>query len=181
MEARPPAENRHGGAPRGERPASWDAPRLTKRGPSRLANATTEIVRLSALRPPLSLRWTRSRGKTRAQQRAAGTNKTALFDIVNTATANGSCASRAPARVPGERSESRDPGATRRIAQTMRCFAILALGPGSRSACARALRCTRPGHETTGARTSVEGAEKHENARRAWSSSFPPAASSAAA
>src|SRR4051795_968516 len=25
MEARPPAENRHGGAPRGERPASWDA------------------------------------------------------------------------------------------------------------------------------------------------------------
>ena len=27
MEARPPAENRHGGAPRGERPASWDAPR----------------------------------------------------------------------------------------------------------------------------------------------------------
>src|SRR3954454_7984937 len=29
MEARPPAKNRHGGAPRGERPASWDAPRLT--------------------------------------------------------------------------------------------------------------------------------------------------------
>src|SRR3954453_5552435 len=29
MEARPPAENRHGGAPRGERPASWDAPRPT--------------------------------------------------------------------------------------------------------------------------------------------------------
>src|SRR3954447_18955640 len=27
MEARPPAENRYGGAPRGERPASWDAPR----------------------------------------------------------------------------------------------------------------------------------------------------------
>ena len=54
MEARPPAENRHGGAPRGERPASWDAPRLTRADPSRLANATTEIVRLSALRPPLS-------------------------------------------------------------------------------------------------------------------------------
>ncbi len=30
MEARPPAENRHCGAPRGERPASWDAPRLTR-------------------------------------------------------------------------------------------------------------------------------------------------------
>ena len=53
MEARPPAENRHGGAPRGERPASWDAPRLTRADPSRLANATTDIVRLSALRPPL--------------------------------------------------------------------------------------------------------------------------------
>ena len=53
MEARPPAENRHGGAPRGERPASWDAPRLTRADQSRLANATTDIVRLSALRPPL--------------------------------------------------------------------------------------------------------------------------------
>src|SRR3954464_7764468 len=53
MEARPPAENRHGGAPRGERPASWDAPRLTRADQSRLANATNEIVRLSALRPPL--------------------------------------------------------------------------------------------------------------------------------
>src|SRR3954447_17681369 len=33
MEARPPAENRHGGAPRGERPASWDAPHLVGCGP----------------------------------------------------------------------------------------------------------------------------------------------------
>ena len=53
MEARPPAENRHGGAPRGERPASWDAPRLTRADESRLASATTTQVRLSALRPPL--------------------------------------------------------------------------------------------------------------------------------
>src|SRR3981189_420232 len=59
MEARPPAENRHGGAPRGERPASWDAPRLTRADQSRLANATTERVRLSALRPPLD----RGRGR----------------------------------------------------------------------------------------------------------------------
>jgi len=29
-------------------------------------------------------------GQTRAQQRAAGTNNTALFDIVNMTTANGS-------------------------------------------------------------------------------------------
>src|SRR3954447_374399 len=49
----PRPKNRHGGAPRGERPASWDAPRLTRADPSRLANATNEIVRLSALRPPL--------------------------------------------------------------------------------------------------------------------------------
>src|SRR3977135_786150 len=59
MEARPPAENRHGGAPRGERPASWDAPRLTRAVQSRLANATTEYVRLSARRPPLQGGWTR--------------------------------------------------------------------------------------------------------------------------
>src|ERR1700716_2376863 len=38
MEARPPAKNRHGGAPRGERPASWDAPRLT-RADSRASHA----------------------------------------------------------------------------------------------------------------------------------------------
>jgi hypothetical protein len=37
--------------------------------------------------------------QTRAQQRAAGTKKTALFDIVNAATANGSSASREAARL----------------------------------------------------------------------------------
>ena len=96
MEARPPAENRHGGAPRGERPASWDAPRLTSADRSRLANATTDIVRLSALRPPLhSGMDAKGKARTRAQQRAAGTNNTALFDIVNMTAANGSCASRA--------------------------------------------------------------------------------------
>src|SRR3954471_23089608 len=96
MEARPPAENRHGGAPRGERPASWDAPRLTRADPSRLANATNEIVRLSALRPPLYRVDAKGKARTRAQQRAVGTKKTALFDIVNTTTANGSL--RAPRR-----------------------------------------------------------------------------------
>src|SRR6516165_9221721 len=30
-EARPRVKNRHGGAPRGERPASWDAKRLARR------------------------------------------------------------------------------------------------------------------------------------------------------
>ena len=95
MEARPPAENRHGGAPRGERPASWDAPRLTRADPSRLANATTDIVRLSALRPPLLRGRARmDKGPTRAQQRAAGTNNTALFDIVRLGRRNGSLARR---------------------------------------------------------------------------------------
>src|SRR6476661_9663860 len=71
-----------GGAASGERPASWDAPRLTRADPSRLASATNEIVRLSALRPPLQGDGRDHKDDTRAQQRAAGTNNTALFDIV---------------------------------------------------------------------------------------------------
>ena len=102
MEARPPAENRHGGAPRGERPASWDAPRLTRADPSRLANATTDIVRLSALRPPLVGVDAKGKARTRAQQRAAGTNNTALFDIVNRDKANGPLCAPPMSRVPGE-------------------------------------------------------------------------------
>src|SRR5262245_48778993 len=46
MEARPPTENRHGGAPRGRARPAGRAPRLTsvdRRAPKR---ATTEIVRL---------------------------------------------------------------------------------------------------------------------------------------
>src|SRR6478736_2674855 len=108
MEARPPAENRHGGAPRGERPASWDAPRLTRADQSRLANATTEIVRLSALRPPLQGDGRDHKDKTRAQQRAAGTKNTALFDIVNRDDGQRPAlrAVTSHARVPGERSET---------------------------------------------------------------------------
>src|SRR5215468_12164329 len=34
-------------------PPPWDAPRLDRRGGSRLASATNDISRLSALRPPL--------------------------------------------------------------------------------------------------------------------------------
>ena len=110
MEARPPAENRHGGAPRGERPASWDAPRLTRADQSRLARATTTQVRLSALRPPLVGVDAKGKQRTRAQQRAAGTKNTALFDIVRFER----CAprgrpvriARARARVPAERTRS---------------------------------------------------------------------------
>src|SRR5262245_25456860 len=46
-------------------------------------SATTEVSRLSALRPPLMGADGKEKSKTRAQQRAAGTKKTALFDIVN--------------------------------------------------------------------------------------------------
>src|SRR5262245_14704309 len=53
-EARPPAQNRHGGAPRGER-VPLDARRASlgadRRAPKR---ATTEDLRLSALRSPLT-------------------------------------------------------------------------------------------------------------------------------
>ena len=76
MEARPPAENRHGGAPRGERPASWDAPRLTRADPSRLTNATNEIVRLSALRPPLIRGWTRKESENPGATTRRGNEET---------------------------------------------------------------------------------------------------------
>ena len=89
MEARPPAKNRHGGAPRGERPASWDAPRLTRADQSRLANATNEIVRLSALRPPSSGRARMDRDQpgrrnaSRERDVLRGTRpRSGLFDIV---------------------------------------------------------------------------------------------------
>ena len=81
MEARPPAENRHGGAPRGERPASWDAPRLTSAevAPRTRDNNTSAPVGA----PPTPRRGGRDhKDTTRAPKRAAGTKKTALFDIV---------------------------------------------------------------------------------------------------
>ena len=149
MEARPPAENRHGGAPRGERPASWDAPRLTRadRRVSQTRQQNKCACRRSA-HPSFGDGRERKR-RTRAQQRAAGTNNTALFDIVNTdgqrfasraATSHASCA---PSRVPGERaSASEDPGprgdTTDRARQTiLRCATY---GAGSRLSF-RSARC----------------------------------------
>ena len=56
-EARPRVKNRHGGAPRGERPASWDARRLARRLAYRVmirpTGASHAPERFSALRPPL--------------------------------------------------------------------------------------------------------------------------------
>ena len=151
MEARPPAENRHGGAPRGERPASWDAPRLTRADQSRLTNATKEIVRLSALRPPLhSGMDAKGKARTRAQQRAAGTNNTALFDIVSLRlrpTAHVRAAS-PHARVPGR--AQRDPGPRSFTAKSMDVETSRRVASGSRiSFRSRKGACyTRPGHET---------------------------------
>src|SRR3954447_2946574 len=115
-----------GSAAPGRKSPRWSAERRASRvmgraaphsrGWSRLANATTEIVRLSALRPPLRLGDGRDhKDQTRAQQRAAGTKNTALFDIVNPPTANGSFARRDFARVAHAplscpRRAQRDPG-----------------------------------------------------------------------
>src|SRR3954469_9173338 len=86
MEARPPAENRHGGAPRGERPASWDAPRLTSA--DRRVSQTRQQDKCACRRSAHPSFGFLGDGRdykdqTRAQQRAARTNNTALFDIVN--------------------------------------------------------------------------------------------------
>jgi hypothetical protein len=97
MEARPPAENRHGGAPRGERPASWDAPRLTRADPSRLANATTEIVRLSALRPPLQGDG-RERKASPGMTTGAGRACWALQLRPRTQSGQGTCSNNKPER-----------------------------------------------------------------------------------
>src|SRR6187455_765098 len=70
------------------------------------------------------------------------TNKTALFDIVRTDGGQRFAlrAATSHARVPGERSETRDPGRhdESQPAHVTR-FALFALGPGSRSARASAL------------------------------------------
>src|SRR5215468_4038931 len=71
-------ERREASASRWTRAAPQEA-----RTVARPQRATTEIVRLSALRSPLMGVDGKEDSKTRAQQRAAGPKKTALFDIVN--------------------------------------------------------------------------------------------------
>ena len=183
MEARPPAENRHGGAPRGERPASWDAPRLTRADPSRLANATTRQVRLSALRPPLQGDGREHRGRTRAQQRAAGTKNSALFDIVRKehAASDGTIVSRASAARPG--TQGHTSGCASRFLRwvsasrvyptcVIHCRSRASPRSVSRSARARALatlaRDTRPMHAANPLvpRRARSDARHHETAAR---------------
>src|SRR5215813_5450778 len=81
-EARPPAQNRHGGAPRGER-VPLDARRASPgvdRRASRARQQKTCAFRRSA-RPSWGGMEQR-KSKIRAQQRAAGTKKTAPPDIL---------------------------------------------------------------------------------------------------
>src|SRR5262245_32772661 len=82
-EARPPAQNRHGGAPRGER-VPLDARRASGSA-ARRASATRDNRNSAPFGAPLAPHGAdgKEESKTRAQQRAAGTKKTALFDIVN--------------------------------------------------------------------------------------------------
>ena len=82
MEARPPAENRHGGAPRGERPASWDAPHSAGCGP--VASHERDKRNSAPVgAPPTPLRvgceWIETNPGATTHP---GTNNTALFDIV---------------------------------------------------------------------------------------------------
>src|SRR5262245_26834662 len=71
-EARPPAQNRHGGAPRGER-VPPDARRASP-GTAVAPEARQRTLRLSALRPPLE--GGRNEDEpTRAQERAAATKE----------------------------------------------------------------------------------------------------------
>src|SRR6516162_5367670 len=77
-EARPRVKNRHGGAPRGERPASWDARRLASawRAAScaRPTGASQAPARLSALRPPLDSGERSKVANPGRKKRAAGTS-----------------------------------------------------------------------------------------------------------
>src|SRR5262245_5528091 len=82
-EARPPAQNRHGGAPRGER-VPLDARRASV-GADRRAwqRDNRRLAPFGAPLAPHGADGKKETSKTRAQQRAAGTKKTALFDMVN--------------------------------------------------------------------------------------------------
>src|SRR5439155_20245612 len=76
------AQNRHGGAPGGERPALWDARRLVRRLACRVTcrpNGCLASTRTSLGAPPPLIGGKRSESfKTRAQKRAAGTRRCCL-------------------------------------------------------------------------------------------------------
>ena len=135
-----PAENRHGGAPRGVPVAPGHGGRASHARRKRR-------VRLSALHPPLvrgamglllpglpprlrrPLHRSLGQGRgeqdrqTRAHKRAAGTKKTALFDIVSLRpwpTVRFARRDFAGRSCPGRASETRDPGASRQNRWTLK-------------------------------------------------------------
>jgi hypothetical protein len=130
--AAPGAQNRHGGAPRGERPASWDARRLARRLTRRVmacpTGASQAPERLSALRPPLDGVSEAKRQSPDAAMRAR--ERDGLFDIVRFANA-------ARSRLSGRSRESGNPGS-------------LAGGHGSRLSA----RCAGVGRDDVVARRS---------------------------
>jgi len=81
-EARPRAQNRHGGAPRGERPShkGRKAPhkRLACRVKARRPGASHEHPYVSRCSAHPSFRVSEAKSKTRAQKRAAGTKRCCL-------------------------------------------------------------------------------------------------------
>ena len=106
------SENRHGGAPRGVPVAPGQGGRASQARPKRKSapvgapstphrgDGIAAVATAAGAKAPWARRRRRKRrhlrrdAQTRAQQRAAGTNNTALFDIVNTTTANGSLRAR---------------------------------------------------------------------------------------
>ena len=108
--------------------------------------------------------------QTRAQQRAAGTKNTALFDIVNRDKANGSlCAPRLrtlvsrPSAASALARAEREPGPSARIAERNMDSAgdpfVWPLDPGSRFA--------RPGHDRISAAPSARAGATHPRCDRA--------------
>jgi hypothetical protein len=86
-EARPPAKNRHGGAPKGARPASWDAGRFAS---ARTCRVMVRPTGCRCTRAPLGAPPT-LRGGNRFHHPGAiaPRERDALFDIVRTNRRNG--------------------------------------------------------------------------------------------
>src|SRR6516164_5602788 len=84
--AAPGAQNRHGGAPRGERPASWDARRLASAWPAASCAGPTGAShapeRFSALRPPLDSGSVKQRMQNPGRK-SAPRERDGLFEIVS--------------------------------------------------------------------------------------------------
>src|SRR5262249_22308509 len=84
-EARPRVKNRHGGGPRGERPASWDARRLARRLACRVIARPTGVppsTRTSLGAPPILIRGERSKDAKPGRKKAPR-ERDGLFDMVN--------------------------------------------------------------------------------------------------